>query len=136
MYSGNDTSAVGPSYSYNKVFDVNIPVTANTELTYWIYPQAVSGNNSAFVSIDLFCTDGSSLRDSGALDQWGVRVHPAFQGGGGRISLNQWNLIRSKIGTWLAGKTIYRIYAAYDQPQNTGPYRGYIDDISLVNAIP
>lgn len=134
MYSGTDTSAAGPSYSYNKVFDVHIPVTSTTELSYWIYPQAVSGNNSAYVSIDLFCTDGSSVRDSGAVDQWGVRVHPAFQGAGGKLSPNQWNLVRSKIGTWLAGKTIYRIYMAYDQPQNTGPYRGYIDDISIINA--
>jgi hypothetical protein len=136
LYSGYDTSAGGPSYSYNKVFDVNIPVTANTELTYWIYPQAVGGNNSAYVSIDLFCTDGSSVRDSGAVDQWGVRVHPAYQGAGGRLALNQWNLVRSRIGAQLAGKTIYRIYVAYDQPQNTGPYRGYIDDISIVERIP
>jgi hypothetical protein len=136
MYSGNDTSAGGPSYSYNKVFDVNLPVKANTELSYWIYPQAVGGNNSAYVSIDLFCTDGSSLRDSGAVDQWGVRVHPAYQGAGGRLALNQWNLVRSNIGTQLAGKTIYRIYVAYDQPQNSGLYRGYIDDISIVDRIP
>ena len=136
MYSGYDNSASGPSYSYNKVFDVNIAVKANTELSYWLYPQGVSGNNSAYVSIDLFCADGSSLRDSGAVDQWGVRLHPAFQGAGGRLSLNRWNLLRSKIGMWLAGKTIYRIYVAYDQPQNTGPYRGYIDDISIIDAAP
>ncbi len=38
MYSGHDTSAT-QSYSYNRVFDVHVPIAADSTLSYWIYPQ-------------------------------------------------------------------------------------------------
>ncbi|MEN0129193.1 MAG: GH92 family glycosyl hydrolase [Brevundimonas sp.] len=127
MYSGNDLSATG-SFSYNRVFDVDIPVTSSTTLTYWIYPQA---GGHLDVALDLTFTDGSALRDSGAVDQTGTRVHPAFQGLGGRLVAGQWNQVISSIGSWVAGKTIDHIDIGYDQPANTGTFRGYVDDISI-----
>lgn len=129
MYSGNDADATR-SFSYNKVFDVRIPVSAGTTLSYWIYPQN-SAPNSAFVAVDLIFTDGSSLRDSGATDQNGVRVHPEFQGRGGRLAGNTWNEVRSNIGQWAAGRTIARILVAYDRPDATGTFRGFVDDIRI-----
>ena len=129
MYSGNDADATR-SFSYNKVFDVRIPVTASTTLSYWIYPQS-SAPNSAFVAVDLIFTDGSNLRDSGATDQNGVRVHPELQGRGGRLAGNTWNEVRSTIGQWAAGKTIARILVAYDRPDATGTFRGFVDDIRV-----
>ena len=38
-YAGTHT-ADGRGYSYNKVFDVDVPVGANTELSYRIFPTS------------------------------------------------------------------------------------------------
>ncbi|WP_433216903.1 GH92 family glycosyl hydrolase [Dactylosporangium sp. CS-047395] len=127
MYSGADTSATS-SYSYNRVFDVDIPVGAGTTLSYWVFPQ--SGGNLD-VAVDLAFTDGTYLRDSGAVDQHGVRVHPQYQGSGSVLSFNTWNVVTSNIGANTAGKTIDRILIGYDQPAGTATFRGYFDDISI-----
>jgi len=129
MYSGNDADG-SRSFSYNRVFDVHIPVTAGTSLSYWIYPQSGSPN-SRYVAVDLIFTDGSSLRDSGAVDQFGVRVHPEFQGRGSQLKPDAWNEVRSDIGRWAAGKTIAYILVGYDRPDATGQFRGYLDDIRI-----
>jgi len=140
MYSGMDTSA-SSSYAYDKVFDLtdaNIVVGPTTTLSYWIYPQSsstapepVGAGNSACVAIDLIFADGSNLRDSGAVDQSGNRLHPVYQCG--HLTPDTWNHVTSVIGAVTSGKTIVRLDVGYDQPANTGGYRGYIDDISIHN---
>lgn len=129
MYSGHDNSAT-TSYCKYKVFDVNIPVTANTKMSYWIYPQQDMGR---YVSIDFVNTDGTTLRDSGAKDYNGFSMHPN-QGHGGNIPINTWTQIKCNVGQWLNGKTIDRIIVNYDRPALTGNYRGYIDDILITNG--
>ncbi len=137
MYSGRDNSA-SSSFAYMKIFDLtgkNVKVGSNTTLTYWIYPQShvtsnlVSGSNSTCVAIDLIFSDNTNLRDSGAVDQNGVRVHPAYQCN--HLKMDTWNEVIVKLGPYKSGKTILRIDVGYDQPANTGGYRGYIDDISI-----
>jgi lysophospholipase L1-like esterase len=129
MYSGSDTSAAG-SYSYNRVFDVHLPLTTGTTLTYWSYPQSLNGT---YVAFDLALTDGRSLRDSGAVDQFGVRAHPQFQGDGRRLVVGQWNLVQVSLAR-LAGGTVDQLRIGYDQPGATGTFRGYVDDIAVVTA--
>ena len=138
MYSGKDTSTA-TSYAYMKVFDLSahpLTVGPGTTLSYWIYPQSsatagsgVSGANSSCVAIDLIFAGGTSLRDSGAADQSGNRLHPAFQCG--QLAMDSWNHVTSAIGKVAAGRSIIRIDLGYDQPANTGGYRGYIDDLSI-----
>ncbi|WP_205650481.1 hypothetical protein [Actinoplanes solisilvae] len=132
MFSGNDQSTT-TSYSYNRVFDVDLPVTADSTLSYWLYPQ--SGGHLD-LAVDLVFTDGSRLRDSGAVDQNGIRVHPAFQGSGSVLGFDRWNFVTSAIGDHVAGRTIDRILLGYDQPLNTGTFRGYLDDLSITAAAP
>ena len=127
MYSGTDGD-VNFSFAYLKVFDVDITVGPQTELSYWLWPQQ---ENGGFVSVDLIFSDGTALRDSGAVDQWGVRVHPAAQGLGAKLVTGQWNEVRSNIGARVAGKTIDRIVIGYDQPLRTGGYRGFLDDVVI-----
>ncbi|MDI1462750.1 GH92 family glycosyl hydrolase [Catellatospora sp. KI3] len=127
MYSGNDLSTTS-SYSYQRIFDVDVSVSPTTTLSYWVFPQ--SGGHLD-VAVDLLFTDGTHLRDSGAVDQHGVRVHPTFQGGGSVLSFDTWNFVTSNIGANVAGKTIDQILIGYDQPLNTGTFRGYFDDIQL-----
>src|SRR6185503_10521147 len=83
------------------------------------------------VAVDLAFTDGTFLRDSGAVDQHGVRLHPTFQGAGSVLSFNTWNYVTSAIGAQTAGKTIDRILIGYDKPEGTGTFRGYFDDLSI-----
>jgi len=139
MYSGMDNSATS-SYAYLKVFDLstrNIVVGPTTALSYWIYPQShtanglVSGSNSSCVAVDLVFADGATLHTSGAVDQGGNPLTPSAQCG--HLTLDTWNHITSTIGTVTSGKTISRLDVGYDQPANTGGYRGYIDDISIHN---
>ncbi|GIF22845.1 putative alpha-1,2-mannosidase [Actinoplanes tereljensis] len=132
MYSGNDQSAV-TSYAYNRIFDVDLPVSASSTLSYWIYPQ--SGGHLD-VAVDLVFTDGSRLKDSGAVDQNGVRLHPTFQGSGSVLGFDRWNYVSSAIGDYVAGRTIDRILIGYDQPASTGTFRGYLDDLAITAAAP
>jgi len=130
MYSGMDNSA-SSSYAYDKVFDLtgaNIVVGPTTTLSYWIYPQSnttapepIGAGNSACVAIDLIFADGSNLRDSGAVDQAGNRLHPVYQCG--HLTPDTWNHVTSVIGAVTSGKTIVRLDVGYDQPANTGGYR-------------
>jgi lysophospholipase L1-like esterase len=126
MYSGSDNSAT-QSYSYAKVFAADLPLTTRSVLSYWIYPQQVAGT---FVAVDLQLTDGGNLRDSGAVDQYGVRAHPQYQGEGGHLVPNRWNLVRVSLAG-LAGRTISRVDVGFDRPTGTGGFRGYVDDIVL-----
>jgi len=140
MYSGNDTSATS-SYAYLKVFDLstrNIVVGPTTTLSYWIYPQSsvtspvgVSGSNSSCVVVDLVFADGTNLHTAGAVDQGGNPLKPSAQCG--HLTLDTWNHVTSTIGAVTSGKTIVRLDVGYDQPANTGGYRGYIDDIGIHN---
>lgn len=127
MYSGNDLST-SQSYSYNRLFDVDLVLTTGTVLAYWIYPQTADATS---VAIDLTLNDGRTLRDSGAVDQYGVRAHPQYQGQGGHLALNQWNLVQVDLSR-LAGGTVDQIRLGYDQPANTGLFRGYVDDLTVV----
>lgn len=69
----------GRAYSYNKVFDVNTPVRANTELSYKIYPAMTETDlnyPATNVSVDLAFTDGTYLSDLKALDSHGGPMTP------------------------------------------------------------
>jgi hypothetical protein len=115
------------SYAYFRVWDVNIPISSNTELSFWNYPQ---NNLGRYVSVDLVMTDGTTLRDSHAVDSNGISMHPAT----GRGTVNTWTKTKCNIGTWLNGKTIDKILVAYDHPAATGDFSSYIDDISINTA--
>jgi predicted GH43/DUF377 family glycosyl hydrolase len=129
LYSGAANGAA-VDYAYTQVFDTSAhppTIGANTTLSYWIYPQ--NSNNSSCVALDMIFSDGSALRNLGAVDQNGNRLHPAGQCG--HLALNQWNLVTARIGAVAAGRTLQRIDLGYDQPGGSGSYRGYVDDISI-----
>lgn len=48
--------------------------------------------------------------------------------------LNRWNKVDVPLGRVAEGKRVTRINVGYDQPANTGGYRGYVDDISFYYA--
>ena len=137
MYSGL-AQGQAKEYAYMKVLDFSsapLVVGGTTTLSYWIYPQStrsnphVQGSNSTCVALDLIFTDGTNLRDSGAKDQHGNRAHPAYQCQ--RLTLDTWNQVTVALGGVANGKTILRLDLGYDQPNSSGGYRGYVDDIAI-----
>ncbi|MFI1092576.1 glycosyl hydrolase family 95 catalytic domain-containing protein [Streptomyces sp. NPDC020917] len=139
MYSG---SAQGGDsvHAYTKIYDLTsspLAIGAGKTLSYWIYPQSnattswvpAGSTESECVAVDLVFTDGSTLSDSGAVDQNGQRIHPAYQCG--HLTLDTWNHVTVNLGTDNADKQIDRITVAYDHPAGTGGYRGYIDDLTI-----
>src|SRR5260370_15928795 len=93
MYSGSAAGAAS-DYVYFKVFSVNFPISSTSVLDYWIFPQQ---DNGRYVAVDFHCTDGTTLRDSGAVDQNGFSVHPGA-GHGGNITLRTWAEVPSPCG--------------------------------------
>jgi alpha-L-fucosidase 2 len=139
MYSG---SAQGGSndYAYLKFYDLSgnpLAVGSAKTLSYWIYPQSnatstwvpAGSTNSTCVAVDLIFTDGSTLRDSGAVDQNGNRAHPAYQCG--HLTLDAWNHVTVNLATNNANKQISRILVGYDRAGSSGGYRGYLDDLTI-----
>jgi predicted GH43/DUF377 family glycosyl hydrolase len=127
-YSGTATGAA-QDYAYMKVFDLSsapVPVTSHTTLSYWIYPEDEAATCE---SMDLVFTDGTALRDLGAVDERGSPLTPAGQCG--TLSIGQWNLVTADIGAVAAGKQVSRIDIGFDSPGASGSFQGYIDDVSL-----
>ncbi|MFF7971062.1 GH92 family glycosyl hydrolase [Streptomyces sp. NPDC007905] len=137
-YAGRHTAA-GRAYSSNKVFDVNVKVGADTQLSYRIFPSMADGDrdyDATNVSVDLAFTDGTYLSGLGPTDQHGFPLSPRGQGAAKVLYVNQWNNVASRIGSVAAGKTVDRILVAYDSPDGPAKFRGWIDDVSLGQAAP
>jgi hypothetical protein len=126
LYEGYATGGTS-THCYFSVFDVNRPVTAGSKMTYFLYAQQDLG---LFVGVDLICTDGTSLCNSGAVDEGARLMHPKAAHSG-MFEPGEWNMIRCNIGVWLAGKTIDRIVVGFERDGSTGLFRGYIDDIYI-----
>jgi predicted alpha-1,2-mannosidase len=124
----------GRAYSYNKIVDVDLPVTKNTELSYLIFPEFTRddlSNPATYAAVDLVFTDGTSLSALKAVDQHGAALTPAGQGASKTLYTAQWNAKRSRIGTVAAGRTIDKILVAYDKPSGPTSFRTWFDDITI-----
>lgn len=142
LYSGKDNSA-SKSFAYLNAYDAQewpwVSVWERTWLSYWIFPQSgpgtgAAGTNSTCVAVDLAFDDDTYLRDLWTYVSDGSKYqhHPAKQCG--RLALNRWNKVDVPLGRVAEGKRVTRINVGYDQPANTGGYRGYVDDISFYYA--
>ncbi|ANW21805.1 GH92 family glycosyl hydrolase [Streptomyces clavuligerus] len=126
--------AEGRGYSYNRVFDVDLPVGRDTELSYRVYPAMAEGVRdyaATQVAVDLAFTDGTLLSELAARDSHGGRLSPQGQGEAKRLYVNQWNQVRSLVGEVAAGRTVDRILVAYDSARGPARFQGWIDDITL-----
>ena len=136
QYSGGQT-VDGRGYAYNKVFDVDLTVTAQTELSYAIFPELTAQDldyPSTYAAVDLAFTDGTYLSDLGAVDQHGFGLSPRAQGESKTLYADQWNLKRSRIGAVAAGKHVDRILVGYDSRTGTGLFNGWVDDIRVTGS--
>lgn len=85
-YSG-DHSGAESGYSYNRLFEVDIPVQPETRLSYKLFPAQMTDDLTAglpspstFVAVNLEFADGSTLRDLEAVDAYGFDLDAAAQG--------------------------------------------------------
>ncbi|MGX6744482.1 GH92 family glycosyl hydrolase [Streptomyces xantholiticus] len=137
-YAGTHTPG-GRAYSYNKVFDVDIDVHRDTELSYKIFPAMAETDlnyPATNVSVDLAFTDGTYLSELKATDSHGGLLTPQGQGAAKRLYVNQWNAVASGIGTVAAGRTVDRILVAYDSPKGPARFQGWIDDVTIAPQAP
>nr|SBO97921.1 Alpha-1,2-mannosidase [Nonomuraea gerenzanensis] len=135
QYAGSTTAEAG-GHSVNRVFEVDLPVTATTELSYLVFPEFTAADPrypSTYVSVDLAFGDGTYLSDLGAVDQHGVRLAPRAQGESKTLYADQWNFKRAEIGRVARGKRITRILVSYDSPAGPAGFRGWVDDIRIVS---
>ncbi|MEV0825211.1 GH92 family glycosyl hydrolase [Nonomuraea rubra] len=135
QYAGSTTSGSG-GRSLNKVFEVDLPVTRTTELSYLVFPEFTAADlryPSTYVSVDLAFDDGTYLSGLKAVDQHGVRLAPREQGESKTLYAGQWNFKRAEIGQVARGKRITRILVAYDSPAGLAGFRGWVDDIRIVS---
>jgi predicted GH43/DUF377 family glycosyl hydrolase len=122
-------------HAYVRVFDLNSAPAAidkYSTLSYWIYPDSssgASGNNSTCEALDLVFTDGTALRNLAARDENGNPATPAGQCG--HLTLDQWNHVTVNVGSVADGKHISSVDVGYDQPNSSGGFHGFIDDVSL-----
>ncbi|MDM7831611.1 GH92 family glycosyl hydrolase [Cellulomonas edaphi] len=135
-YAGSQSNDAR-GFAYDKVFDVDVPVGTDTELSYTIFPEASEndlGYASTYAAVDLAFTDGTYLSDLGAVDERGAGLSPRGQGASQALYVNQWNSVASRIGKVAAGKTIDRILVGYDNPDGPGDFSGWVDDVAVKSA--
>ena len=131
--------ADGRAHSYNRVFDVDVEVTADTELSYLVFPEvdrADPSNPATYAAVDLAFTDGTYLSQLAAVDQHGVVLSPAAQGASKTLYTAQWNRKAARIGAVAAGRTVDRILVGYDKPSGPTSFRTWFDDIRLAEVAP
>ncbi|RII17735.1 Glycosyl hydrolase family 92 [Streptomyces sp. YIM 130001] len=139
-YSGTHTAG-DRAYSYDKVYDVDVAIEKDTQLSYKVFPSMPEPAEdlsyaSTHVSLDLAFTDGTYLSDLNAVDAHGGKLTPQGQAAAKRLYANQWNNVASRIGQVAEGKTVDRILVAYDSPKGKSPFRGWVDDVSLKEVAP
>lgn len=135
-YSGAVSGSEG-GYAFNELFDVSIPVTSATELSYRVSPQFIDDDlhyPSTFVAVDLLFTDGTRLSELGARDQHGFMLSPRGQGDSKSLYTQQWNHKQSRIGDVAAGKVIDRILLGFQAPFGGATFRGWLDDLRIAEA--
>lgn len=128
-----------PAHVTNKIFWVELPVEADTELSYVIFPEPVGDDlryPSTYVAVDLAFADGSYLSELGATDQLGFGLSPRAQGESKALYVNQWNQRSVRIGEVAKGKTITKILLGYDAPDGPAEFAGWVDDIAIAVPAP
>lgn len=143
LCDGLDPS-LDPSYVYFEVFAVDIPIDAETELSYWFYPLQENGRR---ISVDLIVRDPvtnekETLRDSRAMAtttigtaeapvETMVGMHPGNPKGIVGVTTR----VHCTIGRWLEGRRIETILVAYDRGSRTdadgASFGAYVDDLSI-----
>ncbi|WP_216216951.1 GH92 family glycosyl hydrolase [Amycolatopsis aidingensis] len=126
-----------PGPATTTLFDVDIPVTPDTELSYVVFPESGPGTagpdyHATFLAIDLEFADGGRLSELELPDHHGFVLSAAAQGAAKTLYLDQWNRVAAGLGA-AAGRTIRAILLTTAAPAPAG---GWVDDIRIAARPP
>jgi predicted alpha-1,2-mannosidase len=123
----------GPGSFRVRLFEVDLEVEADTELSYVLFPRFTPDLRypATYAAVDLEFADGTSLADLVPCDQYGNVLTAGGQGSSRSLSADQWNLRRSRIGDVAAGRRVAAIVFAYDCPEGPADVTGWVDDIRI-----
>jgi predicted alpha-1,2-mannosidase len=130
-------SAAG--FTRTVLFEVDIPVTARSELSYVVLPESepdldVPEYRGTYVALDVEFDDGSTLSGLGGTDQHGVPLSALDQGASKTLYVDQWNLIRCALGPVATGRTARTIVLMTNAPSGTAT--GWVDDVRIAVRSP
>ncbi len=114
------------------VFDVDLPVQANTQLSYLLFPCAVKDDlrdPSTYVAIDLIFDNGTRLSTTAAQDQHRIAANASALGASRTVYVNQWNKLSIDVGHVAQGRHIRRIVLIHDGP--AAHVEGFLDDLRI-----
>jgi predicted alpha-1,2-mannosidase len=128
-------TASGRGFAFNKIFDVDVPVVATSELSYMLFADDSVDSLAypgTYAAVDLVFDDGTYLSDLGAVDQHDATLSPSGQGASRTLYPGEWNKKVSVIGAVAAGKRVKRILVGYDNPHGpVAAFGGWIDDLRI-----
>jgi hypothetical protein len=123
------TTSSGSHYEYRDLTDVtDYTLQSGDYLEYDIYWTSTT-DKTAF---DLVCSDNTTLRDSGAVDQNSLSAHPSTD-----ISAyanGVWYSRKIAIPAGLIGKTLNRYLIAMDGAPNSSTKTSYIKNVRITNG--
>jgi len=115
---------------------VDAPVSANTRLSYVVFPRSKSKdlhNGATYVAVDLEFDDGSRLSTLGAVDSHGTPAQAKAQGEARILYPDQWNAVSVDIGRVAAGRHLRKVFLVHDDSDGS-PVEGYLDDVAVAPA--
>ncbi len=119
-----------------QLFAVDIPVNADSALSWLVLPEIVAGNTvaSTGVGIDLVFDDGRRLSQMNARDQHGASITAAEQAASKTLYPQQWARKQVRLGdiASLRGHRIRWIELEL-QPMDGAKAQGWIDDIAITS---
>ena len=115
-----------------KLFDVDLRVEADTQLSWLVFPRSVNddlSNPANYVSIDLVFDDGSRMSALGLPDQHRVPATAAGQGAGRVLYPDQWNYVSVDLSA-AKGRRVRAIEVVTDAPAGK-TFEGWLDDVRI-----
>jgi predicted alpha-1,2-mannosidase len=114
------------------IFDVDLPVQADTQLSYVLFPCIVENDlndPATYVAVDLIFDDGTRLSDTAAQDQHRIPANAQALGSSRTVYVNQWNRLAIDLGKVAAGKHIRHIVLTHNGP--AARFEGFLDDLRI-----
>ena len=136
QYAGAHLAA-GEATATNVLFDVDVDVAADTQLSYTVFPVLDSDLSypATYVAVDLLLDDGSLLSAHGPRDAYGYGATARAQGESDVLVPNQWNSVTVDVGglPGLADRTVDQVLLSYSNPDGSGStaFSGWVDDVRI-----
>ncbi|TPW71557.1 GH92 family glycosyl hydrolase [Schumannella sp. 10F1B-5-1] len=130
--------ADGATTGQNLLYNVDLTVGADTELSYKILPilDDALTYSATYAAIDLVFADGSRLSQKGLVDGNGFGASAREQGTAKALYASQWNSVKVDL-SGLEGQKIDKILFSYDDPNGRAGhgFSGWVDDIALAPKV-